>query len=70
MHKLVDNKHANWGQNGHGTHPMRQGMGLADLADLLALAGHQGQSGVGAIDGGSSSCVGAFVQRGKDCIHH
>ncbi|GAO25335.1 arsenical pump-driving ATPase ArsA [Alicycliphilus sp. B1] len=73
---LVDNKHANWDKTDMAMHPMRQGMGLADLADSLALAGHglimvMGKGGVGKTTVAGSPCVGA-CSTWQDCAseHH
>ena len=66
---LVDNQHANRDKTDMTMQPMRQGMGLADLADSLALAGHglimvMGKGGVGKTTVAAALALG-LVQRGK-----
>jgi arsenite-transporting ATPase len=66
---LVDNQHANRDKTDMAMQPMRQGMGLADLADSLALAGHglimvMGKGGVGKTTVAAALALG-LVQRGK-----
>ena len=66
---LVGSKHANWVKTDMASHPLMQGMGLADLADSLALAGHglimvMGKGGVGKTTVAAALALG-LVQRGK-----